>query len=584
VRKARFLQDVGFSQMVLARELTLGQIRAVADEVREATLEFFIHGALCVAYSGQCTLSHAHTGRSANRGDCAQPCRLPYTLTDPQGRILAHDKHLLSMKDNDQSANLAALVDAGIRSFKIEGRYKDLGYVKNVTAHYRGLIDALLLERTDLRAASSGRCTFLFTPDPARNFNRGSTDYFVNGRQDDIGAFDSPKHAGLPIGHVVRVGADHFDVALSDPAATLHNGDALTCFDLQRSLVGIQVNQTWQLQRHRRADPGAATGADPGVAKVPGTGTGRAAAAGQGAASRVGAGRDSVWRVEPNEPMSTFKALRRDLPIARNRDMAWNRLLERKSAERRIGVRWRVVEPDAGLMLEVTDDDGHRASVAAPQAFEPAQQGARAEAALREALGRLGGTIFTASGVDVAWRTPRFVPAGAANAWRRAAIERLEVARAAALPRLARAAPVEPPAAYPDDTLSFLGNVFNEHAHRFYLRHGVKVIAAAFESLEERGEVSLMITRHCVRYSLSLCPKQAKGVPGVQGTVRAEPLTMVNGSEKLTLKFDCKACEMHVVGRIRSAVANAVPQAPMRFYRTRPGGRGNDSDAPGSRP
>jgi putative protease len=267
--------------------------------------------------------------------------------------------------------------------------------------------------------------------------------------------------------------------------------------------------------------------------------------------------------------MSTFRALRRDVPIARNRDMAWNRLLERKSAERRIGVRWRVVEPEAGLMLEVTDDDGHRVAVAAPQAFEPARQGERAEAALCEALGRLGATIFTARAVDVAWRTPRFVPAGAANAWRRAAIERLEAARTAALPALPRATPVEPPVAYPDDTLSYLGNVFNDPAHRFYLRHGVKVIAAAFESHEERGEVSLMITRHCVRYSLSLCPKQAKGVLGVQGTVRAEPLTMVNGNETLTLKFDCKACEMHVVGRIRGAVANAAPEAQMRFFRTR---------------
>jgi collagenase-like PrtC family protease len=164
--KARFLQDAGFSQMVLARELDLKQIRAIRAEVQHATLEFFIHGALCVAYSGQCFISHAHTGRSANRGNCSQECRLPYTVTDAAGRIVAHDKHVLSLKDNDQSANLRALVDAGIRSFKIEGRYKDMATVKNVTAHYRQLLDASR-GRPDWRSAA-GRSVHFFTTRPRR--------------------------------------------------------------------------------------------------------------------------------------------------------------------------------------------------------------------------------------------------------------------------------------------------------------------------------------------------------------------------------------------------------------------------------
>ena len=196
--KARFLQDVGLNQIVLARELTLEQIAAIraATDPARCTLEFFIHGALCVAYSGQCYISEAHTGRSANRGDCSQACRLPYQVTDAQGRFVAHDKHVLSMKDNNQSANLRALIDAGARSFKIEGRYKDMGYVKNITAHYRTLFDAILDERPELARGSSGRCAFGFTPDPDQNFNREFTDYFVNGRQMDIGAFDSPKNPG----------------------------------------------------------------------------------------------------------------------------------------------------------------------------------------------------------------------------------------------------------------------------------------------------------------------------------------------------------------------------------------------------
>jgi len=262
--KARFLQDAGFAQMVLARELTLQQITAVAQQVDRAVLEFFIHGALCVAYSGQCFISHAHTGRSANRGNCSQECRLPYTVHDAQGRIVAHDKHVLSLKDNNQTDNLAALVKAGIRSFKIEGRYKDLGYVKNVTAHYRQQLDALL-ERgmaTDpsepaLCAASSGRTRHFFTPDPDRNFNRGATDYFVNGRKDDIGAFDTPKHAGLPVGEVVRVGRTDFEVQ-GHEGVQFNNGDALTWTDLQGELQGVPVNVAQALGQDRwRIEPNA---------------------------------------------------------------------------------------------------------------------------------------------------------------------------------------------------------------------------------------------------------------------------------------------------------------------------------------
>ncbi|PPE70602.1 U32 family peptidase [Caldimonas thermodepolymerans] len=523
VEKARFLQDVGFSQIVLARELSLPQIGQIAAAT-DCTLEFFIHGALCVAYSGQCYISHAHTGRSANRGDCSQACRLPYNVVDPQGRIVAHEKHVLSMKDNNQSANLRALVDAGIRSFKIEGRYKDMGYVKNITAHYRRLLDEILEERPGLQRASSGRCTFFFTPDPDRNFNRGATDYFVNGRQPDIGAFDSPKHAGLPLGWVDKVGPAWFDV---DTDQELHNGDGLTYFDLQRELVGVQVNR----------------------------------------AERLGPSR---WRVHPNEPVASLKDLRAGTELHRNRDVAWDRLLERKSAERRIGVWVRLEDTADGCALHLTDEDGHEARATFAHAREPARDPVRAEAALREHLGRFGNTIFEPIEVRIACAQPWFLPPSVLNAARREAVEALEAARAAAWQRLPRAVPVEPPVPYPEDTLSYLANVYNHKARDFYARHGVKVIEAAYESHEELGEVSLMITKHCVRYSLSLCPKQAKGVTGVQGTVRAEPLMLVNGKEKLTLRFDCKPCEMHVVGRIKRSVLNQAAAVPVTFYRTRP--------------
>ena len=567
--KARFLQDVGFSQMVLARELDLHQIRAIAEQVQEATLEFFVHGALCVAYSGQCFISHAHTGRSANRGSCSQECRLPYTVTDAAGRVVAHDKHVLSVKDNDQSANLEALIDAGIRSFKIEGRYKDMATVKNVTAHYRLLLDAILDRRPELARASAGRCTYTFTPQPEQAYNRGGTDYFVNGRRavdsGDIGAFDTPKHAGMPVGHAVAVSESHFDVDTGDAAITLNNGDALTWWDRQGELQGVPVNTATHLGGTR-------------------------------------------WRVAPQQArglsVHDLKDLRRDTAISRNRDMTWERLLSKPSADRRIAVDITLaqvrmkqsksttaapgkapaipsgVAPGAcmedlcetvdALELTLRSEDGVKVSVRAPFTPEPANDAQRAEASTKEQLAKLGNTLYTARRVRWALHQAWFLSAAQLNALRRQAVQALDEARLQALPRLPRAAPLEPPVPYPEDTLSYLANVYNTRAAAFYERHGVKVVGAAYESHEELGEVSLMITKHCVRWSLSLCPKQAKGVTGVQGTVRAEPLVLQHGDDRLTLRFDCRPCEMHVVGAMRKQVLKQLKAEPMTFYRQRP--------------
>ncbi|MCF8204983.1 MAG: U32 family peptidase [Methylotenera sp.] len=533
--KARFLQDVGFSQMVLARELDLQQIRAIKAEVQHAHLEFFVHGALCVAYSGQCFISHAHTGRSANRGSCSQECRLPYTVTDAAGRVIAHDKHVLSLKDNDQSANLEALIDAGIRSFKIEGRYKDMATVKNVTAHYRTLLDAILDRRPELARTSHGRCRFTFTPEPEQAFNRGGTDYFVNGRKIDIGAFDTPKHAGMPLGEVKRVGAEDFDVDTGDATRVINNGDALTWWDRQGELQGVPVN----------------------------------------VATPLGG---TLWRIEPNlskgQAFSDLKDLFPGTALSRNRDMAWERLLAKPSSERRVALDLTLAQVQGGFELSLKDETGAKAAVRLPHAHEPARDAQQAEAQLKEHLAKLGDTIFEARRVRLAMREPLFLPVSKLNALRREAVAALEAARTAAFERLPRDRAVEPPVPYPDDTLTYLANVYNSRAAAFYARHGVKVIGAAYESHEELGEVPLMITKHCVRWSLSLCPKQAKGVTGVQGTVRAEPLTLKHGDDTLTLHFDCKPCEMHVVGALRKNVLKQLntqmKAEPLTFYRTRP--------------
>ena len=514
--KARFLQDVGLSQIVLARELTLqqiGQIRAQTD----CKLEFFAHGALCVAYSGQCYISQAHTGRSANRGECSQACRLPYQVLDDRGRFVAHDKHVLSMKDNNQSSNLATLVDAGIRSFKIEGRYKDMAYVKNITAHYRQLLDTLIEQRQDsaqpLARSSSGASSFRFKPDPLQNFNREFTDYFVPGRQIDIGAFDSPKNPGQAIGHLTQIGPNWIELQTSDPDTILHNGDGLCYYSQQKELCGLAINR----------------------------------------AERNG----KRWRLFPKDALASLPDLRKDLEVNRNRDVDWVRVLEKKSAERRIGVWAQFDDTPDRLTLTLTDEDGHSATAHAALPASERQLCKDPDAAqvqLRESIGKMGDSIFKLLDLQVQFAQAWFVPVSLLNRLRREALEALEAARVLAFSRMPRREAVAPAVPYPQGSLSYLANVLNAQAHAFYAKHGVQLIEPAFEALQESGEVSLMITKHCVRFSLSLCPKQAKGVTGVQGTVKAEPLQLVNGKEKLTLRFDCKACEMHVVGKIKQSV------------------------------
>jgi collagenase-like PrtC family protease len=535
--KARFLQDVGFSQIVPARELDLAQIAAIRDALQPSTtIEFFVHGALCVAYSGQCFISHAHTGRSANRGDCNQACRLPYEVLDAQGRILAHEKHVLSMKDNNQSNNLRALIGAGVRSFKIEGRYKDMGYVKNITAHYRKLLDEIVEEGEFTRAAS-GRTTFSFTPDPDQNFNREFTDYFVQGRQIDIGAFDTPKTPGRAIGWVTQIGPagdKWFELEVSDKTTQLHNGDGLCYYDLQKELVGIHVNRAECVHAKK-----------------------------------------GIWRIFPKDALTSFKDLRKGLEINRNRDMDWNRTLEKKSSDRRIGLWASFSETPDGFALTLTDEDGFtgHAHIAQRPPSRHRRRPGRGHAA--RATGPLWRDDFCGARHRPATeRSPGLCPprpstSCAAMPWR--------PWRAPApswLARLPRATPVQPPVPFPEDTLTYLANVFNHQAHDFYVKHGVKVIDAAYESKEEEGEVSLMITKHCVRFSMSLCPKQAKGVVGVKGTIKAEPLQLINGKEKLKLVFDCKPCEMHVVGKMKKSVLHQherqMHEQPLQFYRTRP--------------
>lgn len=515
--RAKFLDQAGFSQLVLARELNLQEIRAIADET-DAAIEFFIHGALCVAFSGQCNISHAQNGRSANRGDCSQACRLPYTLKDDQGRVVAFEKHLLSMKDNNQSANIRALVEAGVRSFKIEGRYKDMGYVKNITAYYRQRLDDVLEDRPDLARASSGRTAHFFLPDPEKTFHRGSTDYFVTDRKVDIGAFDTPTFTGLPVGVVEKAGKRDLQVVTHEP---LSNGDGLNVL-IKREVVGFRANI---------AEP-------------------------KGEFEEDGEKRYR-YRVEPNEMPAGLHQLRPNHPLNRNLDHNWQQALLKTSSERRIGLTWAARLREAQLEVTATSEEGISASVTLPGPFGVANKPEQALDTLRDLLGQLGTTEYHATDIQLDAPQAFFIPNSQLKALRREVIEALTAARVTAHPRGGRKAETTPPPVYPDAHLSFLANVYNQKARDFYHRHGVKLIDAAFEAHEETGEVPVMITKHCLRFSFNLCPKQAKGVTGVK--TKVAPMQLIHGDEVLTLKFDCKPCEMHVVGKIKGHILG-LPQ------------------------
>lgn len=494
--KAKFLEDVGFSQIVLAREMSIAEIGQVAAATT-LSLEYFVHGALCVAYSGQCYISHAHTGRSANRGECSQACRLPYTLVDDKGKTITENQHLLSMKDNNQSDNLRALIEAGVSSFKIEGRLKDLSYVKNITAHYRTLLDEIIAADPRYVRASSGRSSFSFTPQPEKTFNRGYTDYFAGGRQDDIGAFDSPAFVGEPIGEVSEIGDGWLTV---NTAETFHNGDGVCFHDAHGDVQGMRINRV----EGKKLFP----------AEMP---------------------------AELSEGTTLF----------RNRDQEFERALEKDSAQRRVTVKAVFAEQADAFTLTLSDEDQVSVTVTLPHderiGRELAQTPDAALTKLKENLGKFGNTMFVAESVELQLKQPWFLPVGAINALRRTAAEQLEAARLASHPRPPRAAPAADPVPYPQDELTYLGNVFNAKARAFYEKHGVRLIEEAYEAGHEKGMVSLMITRHCLRYSFNLCPKEVKHL-------KPDPMTLINGNEKLILKFDCKACEMHVVGKMKKGV------------------------------
>ena len=486
--QVRFLSEQGFRQVVLARELSLGDITAIHAQCPDVVLEVFVHGALCVSLSGRCYASEALCGRSANRGACAQICRLPFDLEDASGQKILRQQHLLSLKDLCHLDALEDLLAAGARAFKIEGRLKDMAYVKNVTAAYSLALDRLVALHPDRwRRSSRGNVSLRFTPDVRKSFNRGFTHYFLYGRgpsssspQERIFSPHTPKSLGEPVGRVAQVAAGSFII---DGTVALANGDGLCFFDRNQRFHGFRVNRV--------------------------------------------EGRRIYWR--NSEQDEGVRHIRRGTQLFRNYDKTFADTLGKASAERVLPIDFALMQQ--GTSIELVASDGER-SVCISHAvdLEPAHTPQADN--IRRQLSRLGDTPFRLSHLHIDCPDNPFIPSSLLAAWRREAVAALlSQPRRQALP----AQPIDK--GNTADTPTPL-NVANQMAHQFYANLGAKCIPPAFE-LSHDANTPLMTCRHCLAHALGACSEQTGRTP--------QPLFLrMPDSRRLTLHFDCQACQMLV--------------------------------------
>ncbi len=518
--KVKFLEDTGFQRVILARELSLAEIADIRRKASKIELEAFVHGALCVSYSGQCYMSQAVAGRSGNRGVCAQPCRSHYTLIDRSGNKILQDKYLLSLKDMNRINAIPDLISAGVTSFKIEGRYKEIEYVINVTSAYRQAIDRFISGHSTYRRASSGESSIAFSPDLDRTFNRGYTPYFLSGRQDKVASIATPKATGQYLGKITALGKDYFRMARHD----LQNGDGLCFFTSENYLAGFRVERVDKVKIF------------PGSMKGLGVGT----------------------------------------ELYRNHDKGFVRMLKKSPGNRRIAVEMHFMQDNHVNRLLAKDEDGCTAEVLKEMAFQPSRNPETAKAQIEKQINSTGNTPYRITKTTIEPQNPGFLPVSLLNGIRREVLEKLTSVRQSVYTRQAiHFLPNEVP--YPEKNLDFHANVLNRSAREFYERHGATVVEPAFESGSEGKPCSLpqsspadnvktpcsgltaspafalqrpadpvgktvMTSRYCIRYQLNLCPKLQSPAHPVK-----EPLKLKDAHHTYRLEFDCKHCRMFVI-------------------------------------
>ena len=493
VDKARFLASVGFSQIVLPREMNLEEIRAVHEAIPATPLEAFVHGALCVSYSGDCQASYVINGRSANRGECAQICRLPFDLVDGNGNTLVSRKHLLSLRDLNRSESLEAMIEAGVSSFKIEGRLKDVAYVKNTVAAYRRLLDEIIARHSDILArASYGESTLTFTPDLDKSFNRGYTDYFTTGS--NLGSIDTPKWQGQRVGTVKRTEGTRVEVRLD---TQLNNGDGLTYMDSDGEFHGFRVN-------------------------------------------RAEGNRVTLLKKEAR--------LRPGTTLYRNNDKRWEDSMAGVTARRDMAIEI-VLRPvgERDIALDISDSHGHKATVMACNVVS-GEARVPQEEARRRTLEKTGGTGFVVERIEDRLGD-RFVAMSVIAELRRNAIEALERDIRITY-RYDYRRGEDMSVAYPSSQpLTYHDNVANHLAQSFYEQHGAEVGERALEaspmSASRTGKESVarrvMTSRYCIRRQLNRCLKTPAGREW------RGPLYLVGNGCRYGLEFDCSNCRMHLM-------------------------------------
>lgn len=499
--KVKWLKENGFERVVLARELSLEEITDIHKAHPDVELEAFVHGALCVSYSGACYASQYFFNRSANRGECAQFCRMAFDLKDSDGETLIEDSYLLSLKDMCQLDRLGDLLEAGVCSLKIEGRLKDANYVKNVVATYSEALNAYIAKHTGKYCRSSyGRCTYTFTPALEKTFNRGFTHYFFNGRQKDISSFNTPKAMGEYVGYVKEIRRGSFNVA---GTAMFANGDGLCFFNRQKKLEGFRVN-----------------------------------------------------RVENNRlyPLTMPKNLEPGMALYRNNDIEFERAMQGKTPTRKLQVRFVVDVVDGKLTFTATDECGRSANVVLNETPEKAQKSQHDN--IVKQLEKLGNTVWTANEISINNSADEFfIPSSRLAAVRRELLEALEDTPVSnhtdnqAVDRTATNSVNANNTVYAD-TID-IANVANTTAQNYYAAHGVKNAPTAFElnSDYKAGSTTapsavppLMTCRYCLRYALGYCVKN-----GGKRPTWHEPLHLeAKNGIRVRLAFNCAKCQMEV--------------------------------------
>ena len=544
--KVKFLEDVGFSQVVLARELSIEQIKDIRSKTT-VPLEYFVHGALCVSYSGQCYLSHVIGGRSANRGACAQPCRLSWNLENAEGKRLVSNRHLLSLRDLNNSKNIEELIDAGITSFKIEGRLKDIDYVKNVTAFYRKTIDEIIERRDDLCRSSRGESNPSFNPNPEKSFSRGFTDYFIHGRQKYIDAPYSPKSMGEYLGTIEKVKNKSVTIRTGK---TLHNGDGLCFLDRENNLLGFNVNAVDENKTRSLT---------------------------QTVTSNTDVSMMTRFKIEGSK-------------IFRNSDLVWQKEVEKSQGNRKIKIDLRFTDTEDGFALSARLHNEDATGVTSLQFVttnisiekEIANNAEKALENIKNKISQWGDTEFSVEEIEIFFdniqhttdnrlcpqeshvdtdgrtSTAYFIRASVLGEMKKDLVEKLKsyliekhrdererrdvtpVASQDVTPVASQdVTPVASQVIYPQTSLSYLGNIINNKSREFYELHGVKDIEDGLEKIKSNDELVVMTTKHCIRYANNICSKEI-GKP-------ATSLYLVNDKGRFRLDFDCRNCCMKVI-------------------------------------